>query len=34
MLLPKFLDHLTYEKRYSPHTVEAYRRDLEQFQNS
>ncbi|MEZ4739426.1 MAG: tyrosine-type recombinase/integrase [Flavobacteriales bacterium] len=33
MLLPKFLDHLTYEKRYSPHTVEAYRRDLEQFRS-
>jgi integrase/recombinase XerC len=32
MLLERFVDHLTYEKRYSPHTVDAYRRDLEQFQ--
>lgn len=32
MLLDRFVDHLTYEKRYSPHTVVAYRRDLEQFQ--
>jgi hypothetical protein len=32
MLLDRFVDHLTYEKRYSPHTVSAYRRDLEQFQ--
>lgn len=32
MLLNRFVDHLTYEKRYSPHTVAAYRRDLEQFQ--
>ncbi|MBX2973758.1 MAG: tyrosine-type recombinase/integrase [Flavobacteriales bacterium] len=32
MLLDRFVDHLTYEKRYSPHTVAAYRRDLEQFQ--
>ncbi len=31
MLLPRFLDHLTYEKRYSAHTVAAYRGDLEQF---
>lgn len=31
MLLDRFVDHLTYEKRYSPHTVAAYRRDLEQF---
>lgn len=32
MLLDRFVDHLTYEKRYSPHTVAAYRRDLEQLQ--
>ncbi|MCB0790576.1 MAG: tyrosine-type recombinase/integrase [Flavobacteriales bacterium] len=31
MLLGRFLEHLTYEKRYSPHTIQAYRRDLEQF---
>lgn len=31
MLLDRFVDHLTYEKRYSPHTVAAYKRDLEQF---
>ncbi|MBL7952830.1 MAG: tyrosine-type recombinase/integrase [Flavobacteriales bacterium] len=33
MLLDRFVDHLTYEKRYSPHTVAAYRSDLEQFQS-
>ncbi|MGV3637983.1 MAG: tyrosine-type recombinase/integrase [Flavobacteriales bacterium] len=33
MLLDRFVDHLTYEKRYSPHTVAAYRRDLEQFRS-
>lgn len=33
MLLDRFVDHLTYEKRYSPHTVAAYRRDLQQFQS-
>lgn len=32
MLLDRFVDHLTYEKRYSPHTVAAYKRDLEQFE--
>ena len=26
-----FLDYLTYEKRYSPHTLKAYRRDIERF---
>ncbi len=26
-----FLDHLRYEKRYSPHTVAGYRRDLQGF---
>ena len=32
MLLDRYVDHLTYEKRYSAHTVAAYRRDLLQFQ--
>lgn len=27
----KFIDYIQYEKRYSPHTVSAYRNDLEQF---
>jgi integrase/recombinase XerC len=27
----KFLDYIQYEKRYSPHTVSAYRNDLDQF---
>ena len=31
MLLESFVDHLAHEKRYSPHTVSAYRRDLQQF---
>ena len=31
MLLDRFVDHLTYEKRYSAHTVSAYQRDLKQF---
>ncbi len=31
MLIDRYLDHLTYEKRCSPHTVSAYRRDLHQF---
>ena len=26
-----FLDYLTFEKRYSPHTLKAYQRDIEQF---
>jgi len=29
--LSGFLDHLSYEKRYSPHTIAGYRRDLEGF---
>lgn len=32
MGLERFIDHLRYEKRSSPHTVLAYQRDLEQFQ--
>jgi integrase/recombinase XerC len=32
MLLDRFLDHLAFEKRCSPLTVSAYRRDLLQFQ--
>lgn len=31
MLVDRFLDHLAYEKRCSVHTVDAYRRDLQQF---
>lgn len=31
MLLQRFIEHLTYEQRSSPHTVLAYRRDLEQL---
>jgi len=31
MLTERFLEHLAYEKRSSPLTVEAYRRDLAQF---
>ncbi|MCX6246901.1 MAG: tyrosine recombinase XerC [Bacteroidetes bacterium] len=27
----KFIDYIQYEKRYSPHTVSAYRSDLDQF---
>jgi len=29
--LEKYLQHLEYEKRYSTHTIDAYRRDLSQF---
>lgn len=32
MLLDRYLEHLAFEKRSSPHTVAAYRRDLAQFQ--
>ena len=31
MSVPAFLDHLAHERRYSPHTVAAYGRDLNQF---
>lgn len=31
MNLRAFLDYITYEKRYSTHTVNAYRRDIQQF---
>lgn len=30
-LLERFIDQLRYERRNSPHTIKAYRRDLEQF---
>ena len=29
--LVQFLDFLEYEKRYSSHTITAYKKDLEQF---
>lgn len=31
MSISKFLEHLSYEKRYSPHTLSAYKHDLESF---
>jgi integrase/recombinase XerC len=31
MLVDRYLDYIRYEKRYSPHTIKAYRSDLEQF---
>lgn len=31
MLTGKFIDYIRYEKRYSPHTIQAYQRDLQQF---
>jgi integrase/recombinase XerC len=31
MFLERFINYLQFEKRYSPHTVSAYRADLEQF---
>ncbi|NML58793.1 tyrosine-type recombinase/integrase [Chryseobacterium cheonjiense] len=30
-MLDKFLEHLELEKRYSPHTITSYRKDLEDF---
>ena len=29
MMLDKFLEYLELEKRYSPHTITSYRKDLE-----
>jgi integrase/recombinase XerC len=31
MMLDKFLEYLEFEKRYSPHTITSYRKDLEDF---
>jgi integrase/recombinase XerC len=31
MMLDKFLDYLQFEKRYSPHTITSYKKDLEDF---
>ena len=31
MMLDKFLEYLELEKRYSPHTITSYRKDLEDF---
>jgi integrase/recombinase XerC len=31
MTTDRFLDYITFEKRYSQHTIDAYRSDLEQF---
>lgn len=33
MLINDFLNYLQYEKRYSPHTLQAYSADLQQFQD-
>lgn len=33
MLTDKFIQYIQFEKRYSPHTVSAYKSDLEQFIN-
>ncbi|PTT33812.1 integrase, partial [Chryseobacterium sp. HMWF028] len=30
-MLEKFLEYLQFEKRYSPHTVTSYKKDLEDF---
>ncbi len=32
-MIEEFLDYLQYEKRFSPHTVTAYKKDIEQYQN-
>lgn len=31
MMLDKYLEYLQFEKRYSPHTITSYRKDLEDF---
>ncbi len=31
MAIDAFISHLSYEKKYSPHTIKAYRKDLEDF---
>lgn len=31
MLQGKFIDYISYEKRYSNHTIQAYRKDLDQY---
>lgn len=31
MIQDRFLDYLQFEKRYSPHTITSYRRDLDDF---
>jgi integrase/recombinase XerC len=31
MFITRFIQHIKYEKRYSPHTVSAYQSDLDQF---
>jgi integrase/recombinase XerC len=33
MMLDKFLEYIQLEKRYSPHTITSYRKDLEDFSN-
>ena len=31
MMIERFLEYLAVEKRYSPHTLTSYRRDLDDF---
>lgn len=33
IMLNKFLEYLQFEKRYSPHTITSYKKDLEDFSN-